>query len=59
MVEVCVIVNNRLLIDVFSDLEVFILFILLMLLIMKIKYDVEFFFLFGFKDVLKFIWKCV
>lgn len=40
MVEVCVIVNNRLLIDVFSDLEVFILFILLMLLIMKIKYDV-------------------
>lgn len=59
MVEVCVIVNNRLLINVFSDLEVFILFILLMLLIMKIKYDVKFFFLFGFKDVLKFIWKCV
>lgn len=59
MLEICVIVNNRLLMDVLCDLDLLYLFILLMLFIMKILFDVKLFLLFGIKDVFKLVWKNV
>lgn len=56
MVEVLVIVNNRLLFFVLLDFEFSSLFILFILLIMKILVDIGLFLEFGLKDICVY-WK--
>lgn len=58
MVEVLVIVNNRLLFFVLLDFEFLSLFILFILLIMKISVDIGLFLEFGLKDI-RVYWKRV